>query len=258
MTREEARAELDACTLRPGDASAEARSLAAKDDDLSRWLDERSKFDQRVADVFAAPAVVPATLNAELLAAMKAATAPPAPVRWRCDGRQVWMAAAAAVVIGAGALWWNVSTPTWQDDALAAVSKIQSGEVSLDEYSTDIEALKTVLADANAPLPERLPTLVADLTSIGCRVVKVAGRPASVVCFEIGDGHEAHLVIFDNHNLKDAPPQKTPLYATSGEWHTASWSYGTRSYVLATQADESELKRLFAMVRCASKVLNLA
>jgi hypothetical protein len=53
MTLEQARLELDATTLRPVDASEEARSLARSDPRLNAWITSRRDFDERIAKALA-------------------------------------------------------------------------------------------------------------------------------------------------------------------------------------------------------------
>ena len=56
MNREEARLELDATTLRPQDASAEAHAVLQSDAELREWHEKRTAFDQQAAQAAAAGA----------------------------------------------------------------------------------------------------------------------------------------------------------------------------------------------------------
>jgi hypothetical protein len=67
MNREQAKLELDATTLRPQDASDEAKAMAQSDQSLGAWLIQRTAFDEKVADASAANTTVPNPLNIQLL-----------------------------------------------------------------------------------------------------------------------------------------------------------------------------------------------
>ena len=64
MNREEAQKKLDACTLRPGDAEAEARAFADQDPVLGEWLKKRTDLDEKIADTLAETPVPAASMSA--------------------------------------------------------------------------------------------------------------------------------------------------------------------------------------------------
>ena len=242
MNREEARLELDATTLRPQDASPEARAMAESDSELGAWLDKRTAFDEQVADAFAA--AIPAGLRGSILQNVRR----PAkrPIRWILP---TLAAVAAAVVVG-WTMFWPVSSsmPGWQADSLAAVTKVEYGMSKVDHFSRDLEAIKKMLLADQSPTPVRLPGSVGAMPVLACKRIHVAGRPASIICFEIEPGIEAHLVVMDNSGLLDLPPQLQPEFQTSKNWNMASWSDGNQTFLLATRADGAALKKLFGLV----------
>jgi hypothetical protein len=75
----------------------------------------------------------------------------------------------------------------------------------------------------------------------------VAGRPAAIICFDLGGGKEAHLIVVERAGLPDAPPDHQPQFAKSADWNLAAWSDGTQSFLLATKADVSALKKLLGL-----------
>jgi hypothetical protein len=81
-----------------------------------------------------------------------------------------------------------------------------------------------------------------------CKCIQVAGHKASIICFEIEPGKEAHLVVMDNTDLADVPPQLRPQFKACKRWNTASWSEGKQTFFLATTADVATLKKLFGLV----------
>jgi len=242
VNREEARLELDATTLRPQDASAEARAMAESDLELGAWLKKRTAFDEQVAEALAAS--IPAGLRESIL--QNAKRPAKRSFRWVLP---VLAAAAAAVVVGWTMLWpVNSSMPGWQAESLAAVTKVEYGVSRVDHLSRDIEAIKRMLVADQSPTPVRLPGTVGTMPVLACKRIRVAGRPASIICFEIEPGTEAHLVVVDNTGLSDLPPQLQPQFKTSKNWNMASWSDGSQTFLLATTADEAALKKLFGLV----------
>ncbi len=246
MTPEESRLNLDATTLRPQDAAEEARALATKDPELEEWLEKRTGFDQQVSRAMD-EIVVPAGLRERLLQSMEQEVAP------KKSGKifpLLWLAAAAVLLLGSASLWWrsNEGLPGWKADALAMIEKIDAGQMPLDHMSPQLRELKALLAQAKSPAPVNLPKNFDPLKSLGCKVFEAAGHRASVICFHL-DGHgEAHLVVFNQQDLEKAPPQHQPTFEGYGEWHVVTWSDGAQSYLVATKAPESALKRLFAMM----------
>ena len=242
MNREEARLELDATTLRPQDASPEARAIAESDPQLGAWLKKRTEFDEQVAGAFAA--TIPAGLRESIL--QNARQPAKRSTRWVLP---TLAAAAAAMVLGWTMLWpVSNSMPGWQADSLAALTKVEYGMSKVDHVSRDFEAIKKMLIADRSPTPARLPGTVGTMPVLACKRIQVAGRVASIICFEIEPGKEAHLVVMDNTGLPEQPPQLQPEFKTSKNWNMASWSDGSQTFLLATTADEVVLKKLFGLV----------
>lgn len=241
MNREEARLELDATTLRPQDASPEARAMLESDTELAAWHAQRTAFDESVADAFAAS--IPAGLCDSIL--QNARRPAKRPIRWILP---TLTAAAAAITLGWTMLWpVNNSMPTWQAESLAAVTKVEYGMSKVDHLSRDFGAIKQMLVADQSPTPIRLPGTVGNMPVLACKRIQVAGRTASIICFEIQPGKEAHLVVVDNTGLTDLPPQLQPQFKHSKNWNMASWSDGQQTFLLATTADEAALKKLFGL-----------
>lgn len=241
MNRAAARLELDATTLRPQDASPEARALLESDTELAAWHAKRTEFDESVAEVFAA--AIPAGLRESIL--QNAKRPAKRPLRWVLP---LLISAAAAVAVG-WTLLWPVSgeMPAWQAESLAAVVKVEHGLLKVDHMSRDLEAIKKLLIADQSPTPTRLPGTVGGMTVLACKRIQVAGRVASIICFEITPGKEAHLVVMDNTGLANPPPQLLPQFKNSKHWNMASWSDGNQTFLLATTADATALKQLFGL-----------
>lgn len=242
MNHEEARLELDATTLRPQDASPEARAMAESDAELGAWLEKRTAFDEQVAEAFVTS--IPPGLRESIL---RNARPRPArhPLRWILPP----LAAAAAVLVAGWTLFWPVeaSMPVWQAESLAAVTKVEYG-VSRVHAAHDLESIKKMLVADASPTPAHLPGKVEAMPARACKCIKVAGHKASIICFEIEPGKEAHLVVMDNSGLTDVPPEHQPQFKACKKWNTACWSEGSQTFLLATTADVAALKRLFGLV----------
>lgn len=246
MNREEARLELDASTLRPQDASPEARAVAAQDPALANWLEKRAAFDEQAAATMPG-ATAPPGLREAILRAAAAPHAPVAPwkrrVRWITSTA---VAAAACVAFGWTLLWpGNSAMAAWESDSLAVAARVEYGVSRLDQKAENFEAVRRLLKATECPCPNAVPTALAGLRTYGCKRVNVDGRPATIICFELEPGKEAHLVVFSNTDLCDCPEQGVPCFKTAKNWSYASWSHGGQAYLLATTADATALKRLF-------------
>lgn len=242
MNREEARLELDVTTLRPQDASPEVRAFAEQDAELAAWLEKRAAFDESVADALHTMPVA-SGLRENILRAAKSPAK--SPVRWITPTA---IAAAACVVFGWMLLWpGNSAMAAWESDSLNAIAKVEYGVMRLDQKATTFEAVKQHLTQNECPCPSALPPGLAGLKTYGCKRVKIEGRAATIICFELQPGREAHLLVLDNTNLCDCPAADAPCFKAAKNWHYAAWSHGSHAFMLATTADEAVLKKLFSL-----------
>lgn len=240
MNREEARLELDATTLRPQDASPEALAFAEKEAGLAAWVEKRAAFDETVAAVLQNMPVADGLRENILRGAQAPAKRP---VTWITPAA---IAAAACAVFGWTLLWPASSAmAAWESDSLNAIAKVEYGVMRLDQKAATFEAVKQHLTQNECPCPSALPPGLAGLKTYGCKRVKIEGRPATIICFELQPGREAHLLVLDNTNLCDCPAADAPCFKAAKNWHYASWSHGSHAFMLATTADEAVLKRLF-------------
>ena len=244
MNRQQAQLELDATTLRPQDASPEVRAMLESDAELAAWHAGRTAFDEKVAGMLAAS--IPAGLKESIL---QAAKNPPSQrgLRWITP---TILTAAAACIAGAWLLLWpgNSAMAAWESQSLAAVAKVEYGIMPLDAEAETYEAVKALLHQKECPCPSAVPAALASLSTFGCKRVEIDGRPASIICFQLQTGKEAHLVVFENKGLDCCPEQDSPTFKSAKNWSYASWSHGSQAFMLATTADEAELKKLFGLV----------
>lgn len=244
MNLEDARLELDATTLRPEDASSEALDFAAHDPALGAWVTTRTRFDEEASTALYDSSIAPG-LRDRLLSAGKMQRRG---IRfWQ---RPIFVTTAAAACLALGWLFlWPVrqQMPSWEAQSLAAVVKLQYGLSSLDDHSHTLAAVKSVLSPMKAPSPIRLPASLEGLPTYGCKCIQIGDRPATIICFQIAPGEEAHLVVFSNESLDAAPPQSAPRFENSKGWNLATWSDGKQSFLLATKADAATLKKIFGI-----------
>ena len=246
MNREQARLELDATTLRPEDAAPEARAHVENDRTLAAWLNQRTAFDEQISGILREEISAPVDFRERLLASMKEPQAASRRMRdWLLPSL---MAAAACILIG-----WQIMVPefkglpAWQAEAMPTLAKLEMGMARLDQSSTDIEAVKHYLTASSLPCPQCMPDALAKIRTFGCKRIQVAGRPAAIICFDLGGGKEAHLIVLERAGLPDAPPERQPQLTSADDWNLAAWSDGTQSFLLATKADVSALKKLLGM-----------
>jgi hypothetical protein len=243
VNREEAKLELDATTLRPQDASPEARAMLESDDELAAWHAQRTTFDEKVAEALSAS--IPAGSRESILQSAAQNARPN--VRWITP---TILSAAAACIAGAWLLLWpgNSAMAAWESQSLAAVARVEYGMTSLDAEAENYEAVKALLNQKNCPCPSAVPSTLASLRTYGCKRVEIDGRTASIICFQMKTGKEAHLIVFDNADLDCCPAQGPPTFKSSKNWSYASWSHGSQSFMLATTDGAAELKKLFGLV----------
>lgn len=244
MNRDQARLELDATTLRPQDASPEARAMLASDPQLEAWQAKRRAFDEEVAEAMADLPVM-AGLKDSIL---KAAYNQPArrPLRWLAPTA---IAAAACVLFGWTLLWpGNSAMAAWESESLNTIAKVEHGLMRLDARAESLDDVKKHLTASECPCPSALPPALAHLRTLGCKRVSIEGHAGTIICFALDSGKEAHLLVLDNQGLCDCPGEDTPCFKAAKSWRYASWTHGSHTFMLATTADEAVLKRLFGLV----------
>ncbi|MFN7561641.1 MAG: hypothetical protein ACK5TH_07675, partial [Prosthecobacter sp.] len=163
MNRDEARLELDATTLRPEDASPQARAMLASDPKLAAWQAKRRALDEEVAESFESLPVM-AGLKDSIL---KAAYDQPArrPMRWLAPTA---VAAAACVLFGWTLLWpGNSAMAAWESESLHAIAKVEHGLMRLDARAESLDDVKKHLTASECPCPSALPPALAHLRTLG-------------------------------------------------------------------------------------------
>ncbi|MBI4028089.1 MAG: hypothetical protein HY360_24105 [Verrucomicrobia bacterium] len=222
-------------------AFAEALQQARQDPVLSEWFAKECRLDAAIsAKVRAIP--VPADLKGMILAGHQASAVP---VRW--FPLRTWaIAAAAALLVGLAAIFWpRTPHPSiayaayWQQ----VIQLVSAKDFKLEFKAVKLEQMQAWLASRGAPSDVNLPSNLAQLPGMGCRTLVVDGHTASFFCF-VADGNQMlHLIVIEKSMLRDPPPEASPQFAQGGAWSTASWSQGSKSYLLTSTAGTGFLQR---------------
>lgn len=247
MDRNEAKLLLQACRPNGEDAAspvfAEALALAVRDPELKAWWEAQQAFDRKIsAKLKEVP--VPADLRATILAGRKIEQLTP---HYRLP---YWLAAAAIVMVlcVAGSLAFHTGQqrpPTMAKAGYdeAALAFLGNDAPSLGTLSADHGQVEAWLSQHNSPVGT-IPANMGSMPSVGCQTFAVQGHTVSLICFSMAGGGVAHLFVVDQKALTDPPGMSGPEYKQFGSWATASWSDGTKSYLLATRAGPDMLQRL--------------
>lgn len=244
MTNDEARKILAACRPDGEDASDPliARALAAvqNDAELMRWFADEQEFDRQFGAALA-DTPVPQDLETRLLAPA-ARNIIPLPSPWI---RRIGLAAAAAVVA------LLVFFSSWHGPLQPAVSlaDFRSEMVGfvklpppLELETSHLARIEGWLEKERAPVPAFIPRGLSSLAPIGCRILTFRRREVTLICFQRSRGRLAHLLVVDSALLPGLSSIEKPAFAQEGEWMTAAWQKGNRTYLLAAQGDRELLE----------------
>lgn len=215
---------------------AEALSFAKRDAALSRWLDQQVALDA-ILRAKLKSVDAPIGLKTRILA--NAPIARPVTAWWQ---RPVWLAAAAslAVLVGLAAFWMRPQAPSSFAAYRAKMVAFVSVEYKLDLKTASFDEFRQAVAKNKfPPVPSLTPTLAKLDLEGGC-LLDWHGHQVTLMCLEAKD-HDVWLFAVENAALPDVPAP-APVFAKTGKITTASWTDGERTYILATEGDEAELK----------------
>ncbi len=112
----------------------------------------------------------------------------------------------------------------------------------LEMASHDLGSIKSWLA-TQAALPTDIPPRLAALQPLGCRILSFRGQSVALICFQREGDRLAHLFVVDRSALPKMEPGAKPVFASAGDWMTASWVEGDRVYMIAVQGDRAAVMR---------------
>jgi hypothetical protein len=247
MNNEEAKLILQA--YRPGGEDAEdpqfheALEKARLDPDLAAWLANELELDARIGGRIRDCFKPPAHLKSRILAERKIVR----PSIWA--RRSAWKLAAAACVaalLALGIFWSNHE----DRNGFAGYRAEMAGFVGhrldrLDLMSHDLAEVRRWLSEQAGQGELILPAGLERRSSLGCRLVDWQRHTVSLVCFDIGNGHVAHLLVIDRASLADAPAE-SPVFRQIADVATVGWSRGQKTYLVASQGGtQLDLMKLF-------------
>ena len=220
-----------------GDAAdpevAAALAVVETDADLKAWFDRHCAFQREIRIQFGA---IPVPENLLL---------PPNVV----VGPAAWwskLGAAAAVLLAVGiSLWlWFKPEPTNRfENYRSRIARSVLRDYRMDLKTNDMTRLREFLARKGAPADYEVPPALAPMALTGGGVHTWRGKPVSMVCFDPGAKPMVFLFVVDRGGIRDLPPS-VPEFARVSRLVTASWTDGSKAYLLATEAeDESALRK---------------
>lgn len=245
MTEQEARVILQ--SYRPGSDDpddpqfAEALREAARNSQLGQWLKEEQSFDCVVADKLA-EVPEPLGLKTRILALHQQ------PQKTSSSWSLAAILAVVAAILFLCAQLLSLFRPMGPTGS-ASVSNYATEMVSfvrmpppLDMMTENLGALQGWLTKNQTP-PINVPENLRALRPVGCRVLSFRGHDVALICFRRDPNHLAHLFTVDRAALPQIRAGQPPVFATAGEWTTASWAEGNQVYLIAVQGDQEAVKR---------------
>lgn len=245
MTHQQAKLLLQSC--RPGGQDAmdplhgEALKLVRGDPELARWFEAEQAIDAAIgAKLREVP--VPHEPREEILAL----GIPPVSAKreWRWTGIRLAAAAAVALLLTLAAIWLRASTlPAFASFEKDVLRRAVAGPEHLALASGDFSEIRQWLHARGIPGEINLPAGLHGALPHGCQVLDWGRAKVALICF-VPDGRpHVDLLVIDSARYRDFLPPKTPRFGQSGEFATAVWSSGGKTYLLAARMDVEELRR---------------
>lgn len=249
MTNRDASFLLGACRPNGADANdpefAEAMALAGSDAELKAWFEDQRRFDSAIAARLQS-VPPPAGLRSRILTGGRVSRPEP----W-FTARRLWAIAAMVMMFAGLGVWYSAglraNSGGWEDQSLAALSQLVSGQENFDAKSPNVADLQQWLRANGAPTVGALPASLLRFASLGCKTISWNGRPISIICFHGPGGELVHLAMTERAGLENPPPNGHPVYGTRDGWQTAAWSQGEMAMMLITKAPEDQLRALLAV-----------
>jgi hypothetical protein len=217
----------------------EALEQMESDSELKKWFEEQQDLDGAIRQKLGS-LEPPPDLQAKILAQIRGQK-----VR-RFALPQVWLAAAACLVVGGIALFYSTRQAgpdrfqEFKADALAMVS-VQGGP-ELDLKTPDLSETQSYLRGHQAPYDEALPNRLKSMQTAGCRAFVWKQYPASLTCFRLPSGLLLHLVVINREAMGNST---IPAGVKSlGEWHVMFQQKDGMLMMWATQAPMEQFKQM--------------
>lgn len=236
---------------RPGPADAAdpqiaaALALAQREPELARWLAEHGALQEAVRARLR-QITVPAGLKEQIISEQ--------PAREHLLERHPRLTAAALVVVillAGLTMFWPQNHPP--DDTLAVYRKQMTGIATsgygMDFLTNNPAAIRSYLAQNQAPADYVLPAALQQAAAVGCAIQGWQKEKVSLLCFRTGrplppnQSSDLWLFVVPRASVKDAPAAGSPRFATVNGLITAVWAQGDRVYLLGTEGSESVIQK---------------
>ena len=242
MDREEAKYLLQACRPSGKDAAdpnfAEALDLAKRDQELGSWFTEQQRISQALTTKLQ-EIPVPTDLKTRILSGKSEL---PAPRKWTWGHA---LAAAAIILSLLTPVAWYANRFQPSGPQTFAAMRVDMGSYLsrffvLEKQSSDLEELRTYLADSYNLVDFKVPEALAAYPGIGCQVIPWHDQEIGLICFT-AKGEIVHLFILEDAVFESGLPKETPQFAQVNKWATYSWSEAPRTYLVSTLGDKDYL-----------------
>jgi hypothetical protein len=218
-----------------------ALAQAERDPQLRAWFEAQRRFDTAMVEKL--QTIGPPRGLREAILAGGQASAAPAKRRWRISPG--WLAAAAAIVLGATLVTTTRKSstgPTSADLASFALRDLADDHAQHAGDPPELAAVRAQLAGTSLPLTRNLDLNLDELTKNNCRVTTLQGRPVFEVCFE-REGIRYHVYVGRRRDFAPGPFDPKAMNVR-GEFASTTWADATHVYALVTQAGAPALQRV--------------
>ena len=239
---------------RPGTADAEdpqiagALTLAKREPELARWLEEHSARQEALRSKFR-QINVPAGLKEQIISEQVVFAE-------RNVRRRTIIAAVAvtAIIMSLIAL-----APFWQPHRTVADNTLANFEnqmvrMALSGYDMDFQTnapalIQRFLAQKQAPADYVLSASLQKVAVAGCAIEGWQDKKVSMICFRTGkplppdQQGDLWLFVVDRASLKNAPPPGPPRISAVNRLITAVWTQGDKVYLLGTEGDAQTIQQ---------------
>jgi hypothetical protein len=243
MTSEQAKEIL--LRFRPGGADANdpeftpALDQVRMDVELQVWFEEHCAHQSLIRKQFRAIAV-PDGLERSILNGIGRSTRI---VWWRRPVNQVLAAAAAVVALIVTVHFWTRPAgggfSTYRNRMVRAVQRLYR----MDMVTNNLAEIRQYLARNQAQADYVLPSALEKLPADGCAVLTWRNKKISLLCFNTSGRDDLYLFILNRDDVPDSPTTDRPQFQRIGKLTSASWSRGSKAYILAGRGDEAFVRR---------------
>lgn len=217
---------------------AEALESTKRDPALAAWFEEQCAWHEALKAKFQ-EVPVPADLKERILAGRKVAR----PAAWWRSRAALVAAAALALLLVAAALVFRTGTSSdlraYRRDMVQFVADLYQMNVRVNTW----DELRQAFAKQGWPSDYAAPDALRSVRlEGGCRLFWREEK-VSLLCLKTAEDKGLWLFVMNRAALPASSLTQSPQFAKVGKLSTATWSSGDKSYLLATNGDEGDLKK---------------